>query len=473
MLTAKKEAFSIQFLQIVDLIVIICSAMIAMLSWNILSQHVAGLGIFKVNLKEYNSIYILPTVTWGVAPFTPLILEMFGFYRNQYRRPISKVLLPIIQASLVMAFLVFILGMLFKAEPPHRPFAVLFVLISISSLFAREYILQWYFNHIGSDPSKRMPVLLVGSLESMNDWESALPIQSASRIDIIDKINLMDRSIDDLVGILDDKHIERAVFLVREVAFDKVTKAIEACEIQGVEAWVAADFVRARIAQPTFDSINGQSMLVLRSTPALSWAVLAKSVIDRVGALFLLLATAPFWFVAWAGIKLQSSGPVFYRQERAGRYGKPFRMWKFRSMIVDAEAKLEELKKEAGNEMSGPVFKLDKDPRIFPFGQFMRKYSIDELPQLLNVLTGDMSLVGPRPMAVYELPEIEKSEHRRKLSVRPGITCIWQVSGRNTINDFDSWVKLDLDYIDNWSLWLDCKILLLTIPAVLFAKGSK
>jgi lipopolysaccharide/colanic/teichoic acid biosynthesis glycosyltransferase len=123
--------------------------------------------------------------------------------------------------------------------------------------------------------------------------------------------------------------------------------------------------------------------------------------------------------------------------------------------------------------MSGPVFKLENDPRIFPLGHILRKFSIDEFPQFINVLMGDMSLVGPRPMAMYELPKIERSEHRRKLSVKPGLTCIWQVSGRNHITSFDDWVKLDLEYIDNWSLWLDIKLLVMTIPAVLFAKGAK
>jgi lipopolysaccharide/colanic/teichoic acid biosynthesis glycosyltransferase len=148
-------------------------------------------------------------------------------------------------------------------------------------------------------------------------------------------------------------------------------------------------------------------------------------------------------------------------------------MWKFRTMIVDADKKLEELKQQAGNQMSGPVFKLENDPRIFPFGHLLRKFSIDEFPQFMNVLMGEMSLVGPRPMAMYELPNIERSEHRRKLSVKPGLTCIWQVSGRNQITSFEEWVDLDLKYIDNWSLWLDIKLLVQTIPAVLFAKGAK
>ena len=139
--------------------------------------------------------------------------------------------------------------------------------------------------------------------------------------------------------------------------------------------------------------------------------------------------------------------------------------------MIDAEEKKREL--EGMNEMSGPVFKMDNDPRIFSFGAFLRKWSIDELPQLLNVIIGQMSLVGPRPLPIKEVEEIKESAHRRRLSMKPGITCIWQISGRNEITNFDDWVKLDLKYIDNWSLSLDLKILIQTIPAVLLNKGAK
>ena len=148
-------------------------------------------------------------------------------------------------------------------------------------------------------------------------------------------------------------------------------------------------------------------------------------------------------------------------------------MWKFRTMVPDAEAKLAEVKEQMGNEMSGPVFKLENDPRVFPFARFLRKWSIDELPQLINVLKGDMSMVGPRPLPVYEVKEFEKSEYRRRLSVKPGITCTWQAGGRNTITEWEDWVKMDLEYIDNWSLWYDFKLIFMTIPAVLFGKGAK
>jgi lipopolysaccharide/colanic/teichoic acid biosynthesis glycosyltransferase len=187
----------------------------------------------------------------------------------------------------------------------------------------------------------------------------------------------------------------------------------------------------------------------------------------------LLAATSWLWVVVWAGIRLSSPGPVFFSQMRAGRYGRPFRMWKFRTMAVDAEEQLGEVKRRLGNDLTGPAFKLEDDPRVFGFGRWLRRFSIDELPQLVNVVRGEMSLVGPRPLPLYEVEAIEKSGHRRRMSMKPGLTCIWQASGRSGIADFESWVEMDLQYIDNWSLWLDVKVLLRTVPAVLCGRGAK
>jgi lipopolysaccharide/colanic/teichoic acid biosynthesis glycosyltransferase len=241
-----------------------------------------------------------------------------------------------------------------------------------------------------------------------------------------------------------------------------------------VEAWISASFIRTQIARPVFDAVGNKPMLVLRSTPELSWELLCKDAIDRVGAILAILVSSPFWLIAMVGIRLKSPGaPMFFSQMRAGRYGQPFRMWKFRTMVANAEELLEKIKEEHGNQMEGPVFKLDQDPRIFPFGAWLRKLSIDELPQLINVVKGEMSLVGPRPLPLYEVEAFCEISHRRRLSVKPGITCEWQAGGRNKITSFEEWVKMDLNYIDNWSLWLDFTILLRTIPAVLFGKGAK
>jgi exopolysaccharide biosynthesis polyprenyl glycosylphosphotransferase len=286
--------------------------------------------------------------------------------------------------------------------------------------------------------------------------------------------NIQESDVSELYRMVKEQSVERVIFTAGDSGFAKVAECVEACELQGVEAWIAASFMRTQVARPTFDLMGSKPMLVLRSAPDLSWELAMKAVFDRVVSGLLILASSPFWVFAWVGIKVASPGaPAFYSQSRAGRYGKPFKMWKFRTMVPDAEKLLEKIKKEHGNQMDGPVFKLENDPRIFAFGALLRKLSIDELPQLLNVLRGEMSLVGPRPLPLYEVHAFEKSEHRRRLSVKPGITCEWQAGGRNKISSFEDWVEMDLNYIDNWSFWLDIKLLLKTVPAVLFGHGAK
>ena len=192
---------------------------------------------------------------------------------------------------------------------------------------------------------------------------------------------------------------------------------------------------------------------------------------DFVGALALFIVMAlPLVLVALL-IKLSSSGPVLFSQQRAGVNGRPFILYKFRTMVTNAEQLKHEL--AAMNEMTGPVFKLTHDPRVTPIGRILRKFSLDEFPQLLNVLRGEMSLVGPRPLPVDEVRRFDDFAHRRRLSVKPGLTCLWQISGRNEVSDFKEWVRLDLEYIDNWSLWLDLKILCRTIPVVVLGTGAK
>jgi exopolysaccharide biosynthesis polyprenyl glycosylphosphotransferase len=199
-----------------------------------------------------------------------------------------------------------------------------------------------------------------------------------------------------------------------------------------------------------------------------------KKAIDVFGALSLVLLLTlvlPVLPVVALMIKLTSRGPVLFRQQRSGLNGRPFTIYKFRTMVTNAEQRQHEL--AAMNEMSGPVFKIANDPRITPLGRWLRKFSIDELPQLFNVLRGEMSLVGPRPLPVDEVRRFNDFAHRRRLSVKPGLTCLWQISGRNEVKDFKDWVRLDLEYIDNWSLWLDLKILWRTVPVVLTGAGAR
>jgi exopolysaccharide biosynthesis polyprenyl glycosylphosphotransferase len=194
-----------------------------------------------------------------------------------------------------------------------------------------------------------------------------------------------------------------------------------------------------------------------------------KRLIDIVGSAALLLALAPLFAIVTLLIRLDSPGPVLFAQDRVGFNKRRFRILKFRTMVVEADRQQQML--EHLNEAEGPVFKIKHDPRITRVGRFLRRFSIDELPQLVNVLKGDMSLVGPRPLPVRDVERIDVRWHKRRFSIKPGITCLWQVNGRSDIG-FNEWVRMDLDYIDKWSLGLDLLILMKTIPAVFRGPGA-
>ena len=341
-------------------------------------------------------------------------------------------------------------------------------------LFTRDRIVHHYLSTRRIKQEAKERILLAGIPEETERLITNLDEDITDGWNVVAEFNFEQQPVDEIYGLIKEHSVERVVFATKGASFENVANAVEACELQGVEAWVAASFIRNQIARPMFDAIGDKPMLVLRSTPDLSWELLCKSLLDKIGASLPILFTLPLWIIAYLGIRISSpDAPVFFSQKRAGRYGKPFRMWKFRTMVADAEAQLAKIKEEHGNEMEGPVFKLGKDPRVLPFGRWLRRFSIDELPQLINVLRGDMSLVGPRPLPLYEVEAFSKHTHRRRLSVKPGITCEWQIAGRNEIQEFEDWVQLDLRYIDNWSLWHDFVILLRTVPAVLFGKGAK
>lgn len=199
------------------------------------------------------------------------------------------------------------------------------------------------------------------------------------------------------------------------------------------------------------------------------WLVAFKRMFDFAASLLLLVLLAPVFLVLAVAVKFSSQGPILYRWRVVGQAGVPFTGYKFRSMCSNADQIKEQLQSQ--NEMSGPVFKLTNDPRVTPVGAFLRKYSLDELPQIYSVLKGDMSLVGPRPPLVTEY--VQFTEHqKKKLAVKPGITCLWQVSGRNNVRDFDEWVRLDLEYIQQWSLSLDFAILARTVAEVFAGSGK-
>ena len=248
--------------------------------------------------------------------------------------------------------------------------------------------------------------------------------------------------------------------------YGPIQQVIAVCEQFGVEVRHSSHLFQTTIAR--LDRRPGKNYSILRMVRDDSTRY-AKRAMDILGAGALLVLSLPILIAAGIAIKIASKGPIFFSQDRYGLHRRRFRMFKLRTMVVNAEVLQAQL--EHQNELGGPVFKIRQDPRVTRIGVFLRKTSIDELPQLWNVLIGDMSLVGPRPLAVRDVLKIEDSAQLRRFSVLPGITCIWQVSGRNN-TDFANWIRQDLEYIDSWSLLLDVKILIGTVPAVLWGKGA-
>jgi exopolysaccharide biosynthesis polyprenyl glycosylphosphotransferase len=271
---------------------------------------------------------------------------------------------------------------------------------------------------------------------------------------------------DCLERIIIDGQVDALFIALEPEDIPKSEELFRVAERTGVDIYLMPDIYQPTLARPRLAQLDGFSTLVYRTTPENRISLICKKVVDRIGALIGVILASPIMLAAALAIKLDSPGPILFKQERSGLNGKRFPLYKFRTMCIDAEKRKADL--AAQNEMSGPVFKIKADPRITHLGRFLRKYSIDELPQLFNILHGDMSLVGPRPPLPSEVTKFEGWQ-RRKLSVKPGLTCLWQVNGRNSI-DFEDWMRLDLQYIDNWSLLLDAKILLKTVPTVL--KGS-
>ena len=277
-------------------------------------------------------------------------------------------------------------------------------------------------------------------------------------------------TVEDLPRILASEVIDEvAIALPIKSQYTQIETAVTLLEEQGITTHLLSDLFPRKLARSQPNDFGGVPIVSLHSAPMFSWRTEAKRIFDFVAAGFLLLISAPLLVVVAIGIKLESEGPVFFVQDRLGLNKRRFRMLKFRTMQHDAEARMSEV--EHLNEKTGPIFKIRNDPRVTTIGRWLRRTSIDELPQLVNVVLGDMSIVGPRPLSVRDALRMEEAWQKRRFSVKPGLTCLWQVSGRSNLS-FDQWMQLDLEYIDKWSLELDARILLRTIPAILLARGA-
>ncbi len=264
--------------------------------------------------------------------------------------------------------------------------------------------------------------------------------------------------------------IDEVIFTDVVEVMPQIEEMVLVCSEQGVRTTIAADLFSIGLIKSGISYFGGMPLIHFQTPPGDRWELAVKRMLDVVISAALLVILSPFMALIALAIRLDSPGPIIFSQRRMGLNGRIFNMHKFRSMVQGAEHEQEKLRSQ--NEMQGPVFKIKNDPRITSVGRWIRRLSLDELPQLWNVLVGEMSLVGPRPPVPGEVSMYERKD-RRRLSMRPGITCTWQVSGRNDIQDFDSWVKLDLEYIDNWSLSRDLMLLFRTIPAVFFGTGAR
>ncbi len=466
----RQENLSTQILQVIDAGVVACSFCLAALLRNPLRELV-GLGRLT---ERAGGLIEVSWVVFIMVPLMPIVLELFGFYRGLLRKKTKTSVVQILQSFLIVGVVLGIAVIFVRTTVDSRWILGAGMPIIAVALLVREAATKKIVSQAVRLEDAKEPVIIAGGEKETEEFLASVEDDVRAGWKIVDRLDLRDETLQTFEEKLKEASVGRVMFLARHTEFGQLAKAVEVCELQGVEAWISAGFIRTQVARPDFDLLSGNPMLVLRSTPELSWALFLKGLVDWFGALVIIILSSPLWLIAAIGIKMKGGdGGVFFTQQRAGRYGRPFRMYKFRTMVQDAEAKLAEVKEDVGNQMSGPVFKLDEDPRVFAFGSWLRKTSIDELPQLLNVLKGDISLVGPRPLPVYEVEEFERMEHRRRLSVKPGITCTWQAGGRNQITKFDDWVEMDLKYIDNWSLAGDFKILLKTIPAVFFSRGAK
>jgi exopolysaccharide biosynthesis polyprenyl glycosylphosphotransferase len=277
----------------------------------------------------------------------------------------------------------------------------------------------------------------------------------------------------DFRGILYSRSVDEVIFALPLKKIANAGQLLKIAEEIGVNVRIMPDWQIQQImyqsatASIAFEQFLGLPTLSFSSTPRQTAHLFVKDLVDYVGAALGLLLLSPVMLLIAGLVRLSSPGPVIFGQERTGLNGRVFRFYKFRSMVANAEELRADLAE--ANEQEGPVFKIRNDPRVTPIGRILRKTSLDELPQLFNVLKGDMSLVGPRPPLPAEVAQYEAWQ-RRRLSMKPGLTCIWQVSGRNNIS-FEQWMKLDLEYIDRWSLLLDMKLLFMTFRAVLFTSG--
>jgi len=420
----------------------------------------------------------------GLLPFVLIIWTVLLLSRETYssRRVVSlsaeawQVFRIVVLGSLALAAT----GWALRLDFVSRPFLLLFAGLNLLFLLTEKLGIRLAARHVRARGYNYRNLLIVGLnsraaevariIDEHPHWGLRLLGFVAANGEIPDEF--AGRKVlgggAELEEILEREVVDEVFFILSRRQLDDFESAILLCSELGIRSRVALYFPHLK-ARVLLEDLEGIPLLTFSTTPASAFQLFLKSLMDFSISATGIILLSPLMLLIAASIKLSSRGPVFFVQERCGLNGRRFRLYKFRTMVRDAESMQAEI--EHLNRVNGHAFKAPDDPRITRIGHLLRRWSLDELPQLFNVLQGKMSMVGPRPPIPAEVEQYQRWQ-RRRLSMRPGLTGLWQVSGRADLEDFNHWIRLDLQYIDQWSLWLDLKILLKTIPAVLSGRGA-
>lgn len=466
------------YAQIADAGTTIFSCVAAYHIWRLLRRLAPKLPLGE-DIGIHFSFYLLMA---AAAVIWVVLFAWYGAYAYQrftsFFQEIKLIAKTVFSGSLLL------LGLVFLLRPGYLPrtLVLLFGLVSFVFLVIEKFLLFEGAKIIRARGKDRKTVLVVGEAAQTEQFVETIRNHPSSGLDIVgilcDDRQVVGKTLagknvrgtfEDIAPILHDLPVDEVIITVMLGHLGEIRNVLEVCEREGVQVRIISDFLGKTAKRIRADVVYDLPVISISYIPDQNIPLLIKRFIDITVSLLLLIALSPLFLLIAAAVKISSPGPVFYQWNVVGFNKKPFRSWKFRTMVVNADAEKEKLMHL--NEMQGPVFKIKNDPRVTSIGRFLRKYSLDELPQLWSVLKGDMSLIGPRPAGPNELERYE-SWQRRKLSFKPGLSCLWQINGRNAISNFDDWVRLDLLYIDNWSLWLDMKIFFKTIQVVFTGKGG-
>ncbi len=430
------------------------------------------------NIDFYSHFFLLPLILALLIGF----LSYFGAYEGPRYTSVVTYAWAIFRALVLSVGVLLSLLFFLEIKYVSRIVIILFSIADFFVLLGIRVASKNYFNRARKSGKFILRVLIIGTGERAKDIATELEkqaewgFQTIGHLDpdperIGQRINNVPviGTIADISNCLKQHVVDEVIIAIPRSLLDDAEPIAYACEEEGIKLRFMADLFSLQVARISLAQVGNIPLLTMEPVAQDRNKLLMKRVFDLVVTLSAMPVVLPVIGLIAVAIKLDSPGPVFFVQQRVGLRKHLFQMYKFRSMHEDAEEMLKEI--EHLNEAEGPIFKMTNDPRVTRVGAFIRKTSLDELPQLFNVLLGHMSLVGPRPMSIRDVDLFDKGIQRKRFSVKPGITCIWQISGRSNL-PFDKWLELDLEYIENWSFWLDLKILLKTIPAVLKSKGA-